>query len=65
MKNATERSATKRSTTMHRGADDERAAWMRKLQAERKHCGDDAFIDKMLAWGRGRVSRNKAKKGGL
>lgn len=35
---------TKRSTTMNRGADDERVAWMRKL-----HAADRALVKSVVA----------------
>jgi hypothetical protein len=63
---------TIRPKTLNRGADDERACWIRKLRAldQDQHRYSDAklngdeILEMLLEWGALRVARNK-RKGGL
>ncbi len=63
---------TLRPKTLNRGADDERAAWMRKLRSIDRIISQhgnlwSAFevVEELLAFGALRVARAKKRKGGL
>lgn len=57
-----------RSTTLHRGADDERDAirrYLKRLCAKQTTCSAVSTIEQALAWIELRTKRAKSRKGGL
>lgn len=53
--------------TYHRGADEERQAWMKHLRRMllTGGCATKLVVTKLLCWGRSRKRRYRKRKGGL
>jgi len=49
----------------HKGASEERQVWMRKLQRMLITHPDNRALNILEAWGKSRVKRFRARKGGL